>query len=1035
MVSSGRKTTAQTMNVQHLRGLGEERPECQNAECGSRNANGMSGKLIAVFLSVVLVIGLLPSNAIAESGGDAVRAPEVVSVAGSASDGQDASAASGATDASQAQAPAEGSSSDEHEGNPSAEGGASAGVGEGTEAKGDGAATPDGELSLAAAAAQRVAQESLKDEDGDDEAAESELAPLSQDVSAAWPNFRGNAYNNGIVNYDIPTSADEARLLWRLRLGEGWSNAPSTQLIVDGCLIVMAATTIYKVDLGTGSILAQGTLYDKFNWGYTPFAYGEGKIFVSLASGKVQALDATTLESLWVYSDPLKGQSVSPVVYSDGYVYTGFWNSYKKNANYVCLKAEDEDRTQATEAKEAVWSITNAGGYYWAGAVAVGDYLIFGCDDGKNDALGTSQLRCVNKYTGEIASTLALEGLGDQRSSICYVPELGKLFFTARDSGSICSASINPATGQLSNLATKQVWEGAQSTSTPVYYKGKLYFGIGAGFNGGDFCRFVVADASTLDIIGSAQAEGDVKASFLLSTATEDSGYLSFYFTCNVKPGGVYVAKVKNDCTSSDDIELATLYDAAGYEEYCISSVIASSDGTLYYKNDSGNVFAVGFTSEGKQAALQRHASAFEQAVDALFPVTIDSGDAIEAARAQEKGLSSAVRALVSQETFDKLTEAEERFAKLGGDKKAADAVTAMIAALFPVTEDSGDAIQQARAAYDALTPSQQEFVSSETLQDLSRAEAQYQALVVDDAAIREIAQDVADLFPVTTESGEAIDAVQDKLDALNVLQMEKVPAEVRSAYKFAKKTYRTLINDKAAADAFIETLLSAFPVTLESGDSLAEARAAYDALTSAQLSFVSSEIRDKLVQAEAEYQKLLDDKEAVDAFVEKVKALFPVTKDSEEAIAAAEKALAALTADQRAQVSQETLQDLQKAKDAFAALPSESDEEDDQETDASGDDASTSGTTRSLGKSKENAVSTSDEEESADETVYTAALSDDSASVETQSQQSAANKIPWQAVLIAAIAFLVGAGVGRFAASGKDDGEDDVRSNAGSGE
>ena len=58
------------------------------------------------------------------------------------------------------------------------------------------------------------------------------------------------------------------------------------------------------------------------------------------------------------------------------------------------------------------------------------------------------------------------------------------------------------------------------STSTPVYYKGRLYFGIGAGYDGGSFCRFLVADASSLQTIASVQALGDVKASPLLSTDT-----------------------------------------------------------------------------------------------------------------------------------------------------------------------------------------------------------------------------------------------------------------------------------------------------------------------------------------------------------------------------------------------------------------------------------------------------------------------------------------------------------------------------------
>ena len=496
------------------------------------------------------------------------------------------------------------------------------------------------------------------------------LAPLTQEVSAEWPSFRGNNYNNGVVNFALPTSADQARLLWNLKLGTGWSAAPSTQLIVDNSLVVMSGTTIYKLDLSSGNIRAQGTMCDSFNWGYTPFAYGEGKIFVSLRAGKVQAFDATTLESLWVYTDPLGGQSVSPVVYSDGYVYTGFWNSEDRDANYVCLKAEDEDRSSTSEAKTATWSIMNTGGYYWAGAVAVGDYLVFGSDDGISaESDGTSTLRCVNKYTGAVASTLALSGLGDQRSALCYAPEEGKVFFTTKG-GYICSASIAASSGQLSNLSSHHVWENTASTSTPVYYKGKLYFGIGAGYDGGEQCRFVVANAQTLETVASVQTAGDVKSSPLLSTAHESDGYLNFYFTCNVEPGGIYVAKVKTDCSNDADITLSEVFDASGYDQYCISSIIASSNGTMYYKNDSCNIFAVGFANsvdpvDPKEEEDKAAAKAFEDMVDALYPITKDSQEAIDAASAAYTALTDDQRALVSDESLQKLKNAKEALAAI----------------------------------------------------------------------------------------------------------------------------------------------------------------------------------------------------------------------------------------------------------------------------------------------------------------------------------------------------------------------------------
>jgi hypothetical protein len=41
-------------------------------------------------------------------------------------------------------------------------------------------------------------------------------------------------------------------------------------------------------------------------------------------------------------------------------------------------------------------------------------------------------------------------------------------------------------------------------------------------------------------------------------------------------------------------------------QQYCISTVSAGEDGTLYYKNDSGNIFALREGKTGIQSFLQK---------------------------------------------------------------------------------------------------------------------------------------------------------------------------------------------------------------------------------------------------------------------------------------------------------------------------------------------------------------------------------------------------------------------------------------------
>ena len=58
-----------------------------------------------------------------------------------------------------------------------------------------------------------------------------------------------------------------------------------------------------------------------------------GHLFViRLSGGTVQAFNAATLESLWIYTDKLGGQPNCPITYKDGYIYAGFWNSEDRNA-------------------------------------------------------------------------------------------------------------------------------------------------------------------------------------------------------------------------------------------------------------------------------------------------------------------------------------------------------------------------------------------------------------------------------------------------------------------------------------------------------------------------------------------------------------------------------------------------------------------------------------------------------------------------------------------------------------------------------
>ena len=414
------------------------------------------------------------------------------------------------------------------------------------------------------------------------------------EVSSQWKNFRNSDVNMAITDAYTPKSAENTELKWAKKLGTGWTAAPSVQIIVDDCLVVMSAKVLYKLSLENGEILQQAEMCAAPSYGYTPPAYAEGMIFCPLANGTVQAFDAKTLESLWIYQDRLKGQALSPITYADGCIYTGFWNGETKDANYVCLSVKDEDTAQTNEAKTAMWTKTVTGGFYWAGSVVVGDAVIFGTDDGAGGFAGSAQVYALHRKTGAEISALELTSAGDQRSSMAYSEEMGRVYFTTKG-GYLCSAAVDGVTGALSDL--KMVNYHAQSTSTPIVYGDKVYFATGSGISSsGSKGNFVVADAVSLELCCYVGLKGYPQCSMLLSTAYDDNeGKLYFYSTYNNPPGGLSLIKVDPTKTTAEEaLELVEIYDAEGYAQYCICSPICDADGTIYYKNDSAHVLAVG---------------------------------------------------------------------------------------------------------------------------------------------------------------------------------------------------------------------------------------------------------------------------------------------------------------------------------------------------------------------------------------------------------------------------------------------------------
>ena len=209
----------------------------------------------------------------------------------------------------------------------------------------------------------------------------------------------------------------------------------------------------------------------------------------------------------------------------------------------------------------------------------------------------------------------------------------------------------------------------------------------------------------------------------------------------------------------------------------------------------------------------------------------------------------------VSSGTGDLTTALEAKWkTQLTADQKAAAAVVKLIDAIGDVTLDSKAKIDEARAAYDKLSPAQQLLVDN--YKTLTAAEKTLKQLEEDKAAAKAV-DDLIDAIgkvELTEDCKARIDAARAAYDALTDAQ--KAMVEKLDALTAAEKKYT---DDKAAVDDAISKIDAIGRVELDKGskDRIDAARAAYDKLDKELQKHVTN--YDTLTKAEERYQWLSD--------------------------------------------------------------------------------------------------------------------------------------------------------------------------------
>ena len=447
---------------------------------------------------------------------------------------------------------------------------------------------------------------------------------LADEPITNWLEHRSNLEHNAVVDAKLPTSMNNTTLYWatNVAVDSGWSDAPSHPLIIDDTIVFFAGKTIYKLDAVTGEVLASGKISYPSKFNITPPGYGDGLIFAAQNNGRLEAIDYETLQIKWT-KQPASGQSNCPVMYRDGYAYTGYWNGPTQQGQYVCIDAANGN---------TAWVLDHTGGFYWAGSYVGKNYLLIGADDGKGTTVTDDSMTepCGTFYSvktgsqsenGKAVVIDKIENIyGDIRCTVCFVPDAegegGWAYFTTCG-GKFYGVHVKAdgtfyrnAEGSLDgnhffSVDLTQVKGTKKSTSTPVVYNGRAYIGLcgeGQFTADADGHGIGVIDLQSRSLAYHIRSMGCIQTSGLLTTAYEkEDGYAYIYFVENYQPGKIRVIKDKPGQTAPirvDGVEneyADILFTPFGeQEEYAISSLVCDAYGTMYFKNDSCYVMAVG---------------------------------------------------------------------------------------------------------------------------------------------------------------------------------------------------------------------------------------------------------------------------------------------------------------------------------------------------------------------------------------------------------------------------------------------------------
>lgn len=414
------------------------------------------------------------------------------------------------------------------------------------------------------------------------------------DLGSSWPGFAGGGAGAVVEGVDTPAGSGAA--VWKHSLltdderANYASPAASDPIIVGGKIYLVIGSSTYDaannwaetkslgrlevIDASTGAVERTVALSRGLDSTCRP-VYADGIIVIPLAGGFLQAVSASTLETIWTV-DAIEGaQCISTLTASDGYVYVATADSLGSSGGMYGAESGTLRRVNLYTGALSGVMTSDSAGYYWAGGISTKGYFVIGDDAGE-----------VVVYTSDLSQRLSATKLSAYVHASLMQSD-GYIYAVTAD-GVLHKLTLSDA-GAISEVGSCRF--ASSSTSTPTIVDGVAY--VGGSSDGAGALAVIDLGSMTVkalvDDYGDGSADGvalpsDVKSAPLVSVRGDDT-YV--YFTSNGLPGGIYSYRV------GDERANLLFEPSEGDQNYSISSVVCGPDGTLYFTNDSGNLFAV----------------------------------------------------------------------------------------------------------------------------------------------------------------------------------------------------------------------------------------------------------------------------------------------------------------------------------------------------------------------------------------------------------------------------------------------------------